>query len=56
MKTYFVEGKTDSNGNLLRMPYEDIYEEYQRCSGIPLIEDPGKHNEKDIFVITNENL
>ena len=56
MKTYFVEGKTDSNGNLLRMPYENVYEEYQRSSGVTLIEDAGKNNEKEIFVITNENL
>jgi hypothetical protein len=55
MKTYFVEGKTDPSGKLLKCPYEDVYEEYQRSTGIPLIEDSGKNSEKEIFTVTNQD-
>ena len=55
MKTYFVEGKTDQSGKLLRSPYEEVYEEYQRSTGLPLIQDAGKNNEKELFTCTNQN-
>jgi hypothetical protein len=55
MKTYFVDSRTDPNGNPMKCPFTQIYEDYIKKTGKQLMEDGGKNSEKGKFTLINEN-
>jgi hypothetical protein len=54
MKTYFVDSRTDPNGNPMKCPFTQIYEDFIKKTGKQLMEDGGKNSEKGKFTLINE--